>query len=57
MFNFSALLELHSVHFGEVQIRGLETNLYLAMNSKGRLYAEVKKKITSINEIILIGFN
>lgn len=26
---------------GEVQIRGIETNLYLAMDKKGRLYGEV----------------
>jgi hypothetical protein len=38
------MVEFSSVDFGEVRIRGIETNLYLAMNQKGRLYGEVNGK-------------
>jgi len=41
LFCVSALLEFSSVDIAEVRIRGIETNLYLAMNSDGRLYGEV----------------
>ena len=41
-FNPYAVLELSlaSEYAGEVRIKGLETGLYLAMSSEGRLYAE-----------------
>lgn len=39
-----AYLEILSAdHPGHVRIRGLLTNLYIAMNKKGRLYGEVSE--------------
>ena len=41
-FNPFAVLELSpaSLEGGEVQIKGLETGMYLAMDAEGRLYTE-----------------
>ena len=39
-FDPKAVLQLIPVGVGEVKIQGLESGLYLAMNSKGNLYAE-----------------
>jgi len=39
-FHPNAVLELSTVGLGEVKIVGLETGLYLAMNSEGQLYGE-----------------
>ena len=35
-----AVLEVIPVGIGEVQLRGVETGLYVAMNKEGRLYGE-----------------
>ena len=42
-FSPHAVLQLKPVGVGEVKIQGLESGLYLAMNSKGQLYAEEVK--------------
>ena len=39
-FDPQAVLQLIPLGVGEVKIQGLESGLYLAMNSKGNLYAE-----------------
>ncbi|XP_063225734.1 fibroblast growth factor 9-like [Bacillus rossius redtenbacheri] len=39
-FSKFAVMELSSVDISEVRIRAVETNLFLAMNNKGRLYGE-----------------
>ena len=45
-FNPFAVLELTpaNLEIGEVRIKGLETGLYLAMDSEGRLYPEPDPK-------------
>ena len=45
-FNPFAVLELSaaSLEVGEVRIKGLETGLYLGMDSEGRLYTEPDPK-------------
>ena len=45
-FNPFAVLELSAANLevGEVQIKGLETGLYLGMDSEGRLYTESDPK-------------
>lgn len=42
-YNKWAVLELSSPATGEVRIRGVEANLYLAMNDRGRLYAKADR--------------
>ncbi|CAL1277162.1 unnamed protein product [Larinioides sclopetarius] len=39
----SAVLQFHSRAAGEVQIKGKNSNMYLAMNDKGKVYAEVAR--------------
>ena len=39
-FHPNSVLQLIPVGVGEVKIQGVESGLYLAMNSKGQLYAE-----------------
>ena len=39
-FHPNSVLELSTVGLGEVKVLGLETGLYLAMNSEGQLYGE-----------------
>ncbi|GIX88290.1 hypothetical protein CDAR_392451 [Caerostris darwini] len=40
-YNNEAILQFHSRAPGEVQIKGKKSNLYLAMNDKGKVYAEI----------------
>ncbi|KAK6641009.1 hypothetical protein RUM44_012708 [Polyplax serrata] len=42
--NPNALVEFTSESFGEVRIKGIRSNLFLAMNKKGRLYGEANAK-------------
>ncbi|XP_055946751.1 fibroblast growth factor 1-like isoform X2 [Argiope bruennichi] len=39
-YNQEAILQFHSRAPGEVQIKGKKTDMYLAMNDKGKVYAE-----------------
>lgn len=39
-YNIYAILEVRAVGKGEVQIRGVDSNLFLAMSHKGKLYGE-----------------
>ncbi|PRD24100.1 UNVERIFIED_CONTAM: Fibroblast growth factor 20 [Trichonephila clavipes] len=41
-YNHEAILQINSRAAGEVQIKGKKSNLYLAMNDKGKVYAEVR---------------
>ncbi|KAG8192591.1 hypothetical protein JTE90_015224 [Oedothorax gibbosus] len=41
-YNSEAVLQFNSRAIGEVQIKGKKSNLYLAMNEKGKVYAEVR---------------
>ena len=40
-----AILEVRAVGKGEVQIRGVDAGLFLAMSGKGKLYGEVNIKL------------
>ncbi|KAK9502288.1 hypothetical protein O3M35_011086 [Rhynocoris fuscipes] len=54
-----AIMEFTSAGFGEVKIRGVEANLYLAFNRKGRLYGEVNpfEEATIFKETMMGGYN
>ncbi|KAB7506143.1 Fibroblast growth factor 20 [Armadillidium nasatum] len=41
-YSVFAILDVRAVGKGEVQMRGVESGLYLAMSNKGRLYGEYK---------------
>lgn len=39
-YNIYAILEVRAVGKGEVQVRGVDAGLFLAMNHKGKIYGE-----------------
>lgn len=41
ILQLAGILEFSSAGLGEVRIRSVEANLYLAMNQNGNLYGEV----------------
>ncbi|XP_027238241.1 fibroblast growth factor 22 isoform X1 [Penaeus vannamei] len=44
-YNLYAIMEVRAVGKGEVQIRGVDSGLFLAMSSKGKLYGEVTPRM------------
>ncbi|XP_073990722.1 fibroblast growth factor 1-like [Rhodnius prolixus] len=54
-----AIMEFTSAGFGEVKIRGIQANLYLAFNKKGQLYGEIDpfEEATIFRESLLNSWN
>lgn len=52
MLCISGILEITSVDVGIVAIRGIGSNLYLAINKKGELYGAVSINLKTIHKNI-----
>ncbi|XP_042903010.1 fibroblast growth factor 1 isoform X2 [Parasteatoda tepidariorum] len=58
-YNEEAILQFHSRKAGEVQIKGKKSHLYLGMNERGKIYAELDEdsENTWFRELYEDGWN